>query len=86
MTYRPRTAFTPGSITGIVTAHKRHVCDSHLTGERHHIEPGQRYAANALPPHHPEVGNERWWHLRLCLDCCPAEHDPRVTTTEGDTT
>lgn len=75
---RPRVALTPGSIAGVVEARKRHRCDSHLASERHYIEPGQRYVANALPPHHPEVGNTGWWHSRMCLDCCPAEHDPRI--------
>lgn len=85
--YRPRVAFTPGSIQGVVTAKKRHRCENHLTDERHYIEPGQRYIANALPPNHPEIGNAGWWHLRMCLDCCPVEHDPRVIppgVTGGD--
>ena len=71
---RPRVAFTPGSIAGIVTAQKRHACQSHLAGERHYIEPGQRYVANALPPDHPDIGNLGWWHLRVCLNCCPIEY------------
>ena len=77
---RPRVAFTPGSIAGVVTARKRHRCENHLLGrdERHHIEPGDRYVANALPPDHPDIGNTRWWHQRVCLDCCPIEHDPRA--------
>lgn len=81
MSHRPRVAFTDGSIAGVVTARKRHRCDSHLAQERHWIEPGDRYAASALPPDNPEVCNTRWLHLRVCLDCCPAEHDPRLTNT-----
>lgn len=76
-THRSRVAFTPGSISGVVTARKRHACQSHLDSERHYIEPGERYAANALPPNDPDIGNSGWWHLRVCLDCCPAHLDPR---------
>lgn len=79
--YRPRVAFTPGSIAKVVTARRRYVCGNHLSHvEKHYIEPGQRYVANALPPEHPDIGNDRWWHLRVCVDCCPIEHDPRPTT------
>ena len=62
-----------------MVARKRHVCQNHLLDrdDRHYIEPGDRYIANALPPDHPDIGNPGWWHLRVCLDCCPAEHDPR---------
>ena len=74
---RPRIAFTPGSIAGVVTARKRYLCQSHLTRERHYIEPGQMYVANALPPYDPDIGNLGWWHLRVCLDCCPPEYDQR---------
>ncbi len=81
---RPRVSFTPGSIQGVVTARKRHVCQNHLDSERHYIEPGDRYVANALPPD-PDIGNPGWWHLRVCLDCCPIEHDERrQATPEGD--
>jgi hypothetical protein len=76
-TERPRVAFTPGSVQGVVTARKRHICQNHMDDEKHYIEPGDRYVANALPPDHPDIGNPGWWHLRVCLDCCPAEHDPR---------
>jgi hypothetical protein len=76
---RPRVAFTPGSISGVVVARKRHVCQSHLEPERHYINPGDRYAANALPPDSDDIGNVGWWHLRICLDCCPADLDPRLT-------
>lgn len=75
--YRPRVAFTPGSIQGVLTARKRHICQSHMA-DRHYIDPGQQYVANALPPDHPDIGNVGWWHLRVCLDCCPAEFDPRL--------
>lgn len=76
--YRPRVAFTRGSIAKVVTARRRYVCGNHLSGvEKHYIEPGQRHVSNALPPHNSEIGNENWWYLRVCLDCCPSEHDPR---------
>lgn len=74
--YRHRVAFTPGSIAGVLVARKRHVCGGHLASERHYIEPGQRYVANALPPDHPEIGNPGWWHLRVCMDCCPERYVP----------
>ena len=69
-----RVMFTHGSIHGVVTAAKRHKCDGHLADGKHFIEPGERYVANALPPNNPEVGNDRWWHLRVCLDCAPVEY------------
>lgn len=75
---RPRVAFTSGSIAGVVTARKRHTCGSHLSRDRHYIEPGEQYVANALPPDNADIGNQNWWHMRVCLDCCPAEHDPRT--------
>lgn len=78
--YRPRVAFTHGSIAKLVTARRRYVCGNHLSGVvKHYIEPGQQHIHNALPPHNSEIGNENWWHLRVCLDCCPAEHDHRQT-------
>lgn len=69
-----RVSFTPGSIAGVVTARKRHRCQGHLSPDLHFIEPGERYVANALPPDHPEIGNRGWWHLRVCMSCCPAEY------------
>jgi hypothetical protein len=69
-----RVVFTHGSIAKVVVAGRRYVCGSHLNPERHYIEPGQQYVANALPPHNPEIGNDRWRHLMVCLDCCPAEY------------
>lgn len=71
-----RVSFTPGSIAGVVTANKRHRCDGHLADERHWIEPGDRYVANALPPGNSDIGNAGWWHLRVCMACCPAEYAP----------
>ena len=79
MAERIRVRFTPGSIHGVVTAQKRHRCDGHLSRDRHWIEPGDRYVANALPPDHPDVGNVGWWHSRLCMDCCPVEYAPEAT-------
>lgn len=68
-----RVAFTPGSISSVVVARKRHHCDGHLA-EPHWIEAGERHIANALPPHHPDIDNEHWWRLRVCMDCCPTEY------------
>jgi len=62
-----------GAIYGVVTAHKRHRCNGHLNRERHYIEKGDRYVASALPPHDPDIGNDHWWHARLCRGCCPIE-------------
>lgn len=77
--YRPRVAFTPGSITKVVTARRRYVCGNHLSYvDKHYIEPGQRHAHNRLPPGNTDIGNEHWWQLRVCLDCCPPQHDDRV--------
>ena len=83
--YRPRVAFTHGSIAKVVTARRRYVCGNHLSGvEKHYIEVGQRHVSNSLPPHNSEIGNENWWYLRVCLDCCPIKHDER-TTPPADT-
>lgn len=83
--YRPRVAFTHGSIAKVVTARRRYVCGNHLSMvEKHHIEPGQRYVRNSLPPRNREIGNESWWFLRVCLDCCPVEHDERVSPPEQE--
>lgn len=78
-----RTRFTSGSIAGLVVARKRHLCDGHLARVQHHIEPGERYVASALPPGDPVIGNPGWWHLRVCLDCCPPEYDPRRFEEDG---
>lgn len=76
--YRPRVSLTPGSITKVVTARRRYVCGNHLSGvEKHYVEVGDRHVSNSLPPNNSEIGNEYWWYLRLCLDCCPVEHDER---------
>ena len=84
-TGRCRVTFTDGSIQGVVTARKRHRCETHLSpDDRHHIEVGDRYVANALPPGNQDIGNPGWWHMRVCLDCCPIEYDPR--TRPGDHT
>jgi hypothetical protein len=77
MTDRYRTQITAGSIAKVVRARKRFACQGHLNPDRHYIEPGDRYVTSALPPHHSDIGNSGWWHLRVCLDCCPVERDPR---------
>jgi hypothetical protein len=69
----PRVVFTFGSLSGVVTARKRHRCDSHLA-DRHFIEAGQRYVANALPPGDSDIGNDHWLHSSICMDCCPAQY------------
>lgn len=77
--YRPRCVMTDGALAGVLTARKRHRCQTHFSGiETHHIEPGDRYFASALPPGNPEICNTGWLHHRVCLDCCPAEYDPRT--------
>ena len=82
MIYGRRVSFTLGSISGVVTAQKRYRCSGHLYPSTHYIEAGQRYIANALPPDHPDIGNAGWWHMRVCLDCCPLSLDPRTGTKE----
>jgi hypothetical protein len=67
-----------GAIYGVVTAQKRYHCSGHLNHNYHYIEKGERYVASALPPHDPEVNNDRWWHLRLCRNCCPIEYIDQV--------
>jgi hypothetical protein len=64
----------------VVAARRRYVCGNHLSRvEKHYIEPGQRHASNSLPPHNLEIGNDHWWYLRVCLDCCPEKYDERAT-------
>lgn len=67
---RPRVVFTLGSISGVRRAAKRYRCDSHLV-DRHFIEAGDSYVANALPPGDQDICNDRWLHMRVCMDCCP---------------
>ena len=56
--------------TIIRKARKRHLCDDSYSGVRgHHIEPGDIYAYHVCSPHDPEVGNDRWWHVRECARC-----------------
>ncbi|CAN7194154.1 hypothetical protein [Knoellia sp. LjRoot47] len=73
---RGRVSLTHGTIHGLVRANRRHRCDGHLIDpdDVHHIEPGEYYVASALPTHNPEIGNERWWHARYCLDCAPVQY------------
>ncbi len=71
------------------TARRRYLCDSRaavypLPCPRF-IEAGERYVVSTLPPW-AEIGNGRWWRMRLCsecamhhsidLDCRPLEDDP----------
>lgn len=70
---RPRVTLTFGSLNGVKTARRRYRCGSHLA-DRHHIEVGEQYVASALPPHDPEICNDRWLHLRVCMDCCPVNY------------
>ena len=69
-----RVTSTPGALYGTAVARKRYRCDGHLADGRHWIEVGDTYVASALPPGHPDIGNVGWWHLRLCMECAPAEH------------
>lgn len=70
-----RTTASAEALYGVRTARRRRRCDGHLNPERHWILPGQTYVASALPPD-SEIGNTRWWHIYLCLDCAPEEHLP----------
>lgn len=63
-----------GAIYGVVKARKRYGCDGHLAEAPHSIQEGELYVASALPPDDPDVGNDRWWHHRLCAGCAPAEY------------
>lgn len=74
-TLRQRVTKTHGALWGVVKARKPYPCDGHLADEKHFIKAGEQYVASALPPDHPEIGNDRWWHMRLCMDCCPVEFE-----------
>jgi hypothetical protein len=50
---------------------KRRRCEWELPGS-HWIEVGQPIVWCAVPPNHPDLGNTRWLHAGLCLDCAPA--------------
>jgi hypothetical protein len=74
-----RVVATSEALYGVRKAGKRYRCDGHLNTDRHFIEPGTKYVASALPPH-GEIGNERWWHNRLCAECCPIEYAAEVAS------
>lgn len=73
-----RVRFTPGSISGVVRSRKRRACDGHLADRPHFIEAGQTCVANALPPYTDLIENSGWWHMWVCMDCCPPEFAPVV--------
>lgn len=57
------------------TLRKRRRCGGHLA-DPHWIEAGEQAVWSSLPPN-SEIGNEGWWHAVYCMDCCPADCDPR---------
>lgn len=69
-----RVTFTHGSIVTPKRAMRRFRCDGHLADRQHHIEIGDLYVRTSLPPNHPEINNDGWWHMRFCLACCPEKH------------
>lgn len=69
---RSRVTRSPEALYGVRVAWGRYRCDGHLADDRHHIEPGQRYVASALPPN-SDIGNLGWWHNRMCMDCAPED-------------
>lgn len=68
-----RVTITHGALAKVNTARRRFRCEGHLAPSTHFIEPGQRYVRTSLPPDNPEINNDTWWHMRLCMDCCPVE-------------
>ena len=68
---RFRVARTPGALYGeLRVGRKRRRCDGHMA-DPHWIEPGELVTWSALPPDHPDIGNDRWWHSVFCADCAP---------------
>lgn len=77
-----RVTFTPGALTKVNRARRRFQCEGHLADVPHFIDPGQRYVRTSLPPDHPEINNDSWWHMRFCMACCPVEFTaPDLTPT-----
>lgn len=68
-----RVTITFGALTKVNTARRRFRCEGHIAPVQHYIDPGQRYVRTSLPPDHPEINNDGWWHMRLCMACCPVE-------------
>ena len=68
-----RVTFTPGTLTKVNRARRRFRCEGHIAPLPHFIQPGERYVRSSLPPDHPDINNDGWWHMRFCLSCCPAE-------------
>jgi hypothetical protein len=68
-----RVTFTQGALTKVNTARRRFRCEGHIADVEHFIEMGQRYVRTSLPPDHPEINNDAWWHMRFCMACCPVE-------------
>lgn len=52
------------------TARKVHRCtaDAGIEGCAGRIRPGDRYQYSSLPPG-TDLGNENWWHGKLCRAC-----------------
>lgn len=81
-----RVVITHGAIVKVTSARRRFRCEGHLADRTHFIEPGERHVRTSLPPDHPEICNDTWWHMRLCLDCAPAKYDTRPTAPGAEGT
>lgn len=68
-----RVVITHGALVKVNRARRRFRCEGHIADVAHFIEPGARYVRTSLPPDHPEINNDGWWHMRLCMACCPVE-------------
>ena len=70
---RSRVTRTHGALYGKPQrTRKRRRCDGHLA-EPHWIEKGDLMVWSALPPNHPDICNDGWWHAKFCMACCPKE-------------
>jgi hypothetical protein len=50
-------------------ARKRHRCDGRSYDDcARWIEPGEMYQISTLVPG-GELGNEHWWHMKMCAPC-----------------
>ena len=81
----PRVASTPGALYGQPRrSTKRRRCHGHLV-DPHFIAAGDLAIWSALPPDHPDIGNDGWWHSIFCTRCAPVETIPidLVTLTDG---